>query len=208
MPEAVLSRDDDAFVTPDFAGELDPAPYLAAVPDDELCKGLFFQGVIDAVRRAAPSRVESLFEGMQTRRFVTFREYPLREHMKMTMNAVKLIHPRMPSREGMRRLGWLAFTSFSDSMVGRVVFGVLGRDPERILAAGPRAFSLSLRRGRLTSTRLGPRHFRLVFREIYGYLDTYYVGVVEGALRAHSVMPRLKLRLTSLADGEMDVFWA
>ena len=197
----------ESFLAPDFAGELDPAPYLALVPDDEACKGVFFQGVVEAVRRAAPSRVDAVFEGMTLQRFVPFLDYPLREHMRMTLNAAKILHPRVPSREAMRRLGWLAFQSFSSSLVGRVVFGALGRDPERILAASPRAVSLSLRYGRLQANRLGRCHFRLVFSRIYGYLDTYYVGVTEGALRAFGIMPRIALRLTSLADGEMDVLW-
>jgi uncharacterized protein (TIGR02265 family) len=208
VPAAAPVLDEPSFHVPNFAGELDPAPYLALVPDDERCKGVFFHGVIDATKKLAPTRVDALFSGMQERRFLPFREYRLREHMLMTMNAVHILHPRIPTREAMRRLGWLAFQSLSDSMVGRVVFGVLGRDPERVLSMGPRAVSVSLRKGRLTAHRLGRSHFRLVFEQIYGYLDTYYVGVVEGALRAHGVLPKLTIRLSSLVDGEMDVDWA
>jgi uncharacterized protein (TIGR02265 family) len=199
--------DDDSFLAPDFTGPLDPAPYLALLPDDETCRGLFFHGVIDFAKRVHRGAIDPLFEGMQNQRFVAFRDYPLREHMKLTLNAVKLLYPRVPSREGVRRLGWLAFSSMAESMVGRVVFGVLGRDPDAILSAGPRSVAVSLRRGRLTARRLGRGHWRLSFEHIYGFLDTYYVGVVEGALKAQDVVPRVRIRLHSLVEGEMDVTW-
>jgi uncharacterized protein (TIGR02265 family) len=204
--EATASIESD-FLTPDFAGALDPEPYLAVMPPDETCKGLYFTGVIDVVRRLAPGRDIDLFEGMQNRRFIAFRDYLLREHMVLTLNAVRLLYPRIPSREGMRRLGWLAFPSMVDSMIGRVVFGVLGRNPDSVMAAGPRAVDLSIKSGRATARKVGNNHFRYAFWNIYGFLDTYYVGVVEGALKAQGVVPRVRIAMSALTDAEMDVMW-
>ena len=62
-------------------------------------------------------------------------------------------------------------------------------------------------RGRARSERVGPRHFRYHFSEIYGYLDCYYVGVVEGPIRHHGFRPDVRLALTSPSDGVMDIRW-
>jgi len=204
--EATASIETD-FLVPDFAGALDPSPYFDVMPADETCKGLYFTGVIDVVRRLAPGRDQELFTGLEAARFIPFRDYPLRQHMLLTLNAVRLLYPRIPSREGMRRLGWLAFPSMVDSMIGRVVFGVLGRNPDSVMGAGPRAVELSVRRGRAQARKVGNNHWRYSFWSIYGFLDTYYVGVVEGALKAQGVVPRVRIAMSSLIDAEMDVMW-
>jgi uncharacterized protein (TIGR02265 family) len=193
------------FVRPNFDHELDSKPYLDRVPEGTCCKGMFFNDIINNVRRMSPG-AEKLLPGA-SRRYVPFRDYPLREHMGLTAAAVPLLFPRMLSREGMRRLGWLSYPTFAESMVGRVVFGILGNDLEQIFSVGPRAFPISVNRGRATAERLGSNHFRYVFRDFFGYLDTYYVGVIEGPILHHKRVPDVRLHLETLSDGIMDIRW-
>jgi uncharacterized protein (TIGR02265 family) len=195
------------FLRPDFASALDPAPYLERVPPDAHCKGMFFHDVLRAVRRASPDAERRLVPHLGRRRYVAFMDYPLREHMELTAEAVKLLFPGVPSREGMRRLGWLAYPTFVESMVGRVVFGVLGHDLDRIFEVGPRSFEVSLTRGRARASRLGDNHWRYELTDFFGYLDTYYVGVIEGPIRHHNLTPDVRIRLTSPSDGVMDIRW-
>lgn len=198
---------DVAFVAPDFTRDLDVRPYLERVPPDALCKGMFFHDVVKAVKRVSPTAVEKLVPLMGRRRYVAFKDYPLREHMELTAEAVKLLYPGLPTREAMRRLGWLAYPTFAESMVGRVVFGVLGRDLDKIFEVGPKSFEVSVTRGRAVAHLMGERHWRYELTDVFGYLDTYYVGVLEGPIRHHGFTPDVRIHATSLSDALLDVRW-
>ncbi|MFW6067924.1 MAG: DUF2378 family protein [Myxococcota bacterium] len=201
------AREQLRFVRPDFSGDLDPQPYLERVPPDALCKGMFFHDVMKAARRISPEAERDLLPQMGRRRYVAFKDYPLREHMELTARMVRRLYPSLPTREGMRRLGWLAYPTFAESMVGRVVFGVLGKDLDRIYEVGPRAFEVSLTRGRAVARRMGTAHWRYELEDIFGYLDTYYVGVMEGPIRHNGHVPDVRIHLTSPSDGVMDIRW-
>lgn len=192
------------FVAPRFDRDLDVEAYLERVPPDAYCKGMFFRDVLEAVRSVDSNAARHLAR----RRYLPFKDYPLREHMEMTAEAVRLLYPGTPTREAMRRLGWLAYSSFVDSMIGRIVFGVLGHDMDKIFEVGPKSFEVSLTMGRATAERLGDRHWQYTFESIFGYLDAYYVGVVEGPIRYHGHTPDVRLHLTTLSDGVMDIRWS
>lgn len=201
--EAAAARVERVYTAPRFDTDIDTEVYLGRVPPDAYCKGMFFHDVLDAVRSVDPDAARRLAR----RRYLHFKDYPLREHMELTDEAVRLLYPGLPTREAMRRLGWLAYPTFVESMIGRVVFGVLGKDLDRIFEVGPKSFDVSLTRGRAVATRLGHGHWQYAFRDIYGYLDAYYVGVVEGPIRHHRLTPDVRVHLTTLSDGVMDIRW-
>ncbi len=198
------ARGAPGFVTPRFDTDLDTGAYLERVPPDAYCKGMFFHDVLAQVRRVDPDAAR----GLARRRYIPFKDYPLREHMEITEAAVRLLYPGVPTREGMRRLGWLAYPAFVESMIGRVVFGVLGKDLDRIFQVGPKSFEVSLTRGQAVAERLGDRHWRYDFTDVFGYLDAYYVGVVEGPIRYHRLVPDVRIHLRTLSDGTMDIRWS
>jgi uncharacterized protein (TIGR02265 family) len=196
----------DEFSAPDFTGPLDLPAHLAATPVDESCKGFFFTGVVDLVRKLRPGRDDELLDGVVGRRWVAFRDYPLRDNLRLLSNAVGILYPRLAGRDAMRRMGWLAHPFFAESIVGKVVYGLLGSDPDALIASGPRAYELSLRYGRMYVQRCGPRHWRARLEHV-AFFDTYHVGVVEGALRMRAVVPRVLLRIESRTCGELDITW-
>ena len=198
---------DERFRAPDFARPFDLSAYLANTPDDATCKGLFFQDVIKAVqsagRAAAAQRLPQL-----SRRYVAFSDYSLREHMELTTQVAGILYPDVPTREGLRRLGWLVFPGFAESLVGKVIFTIFGEHLDRVYELGPRSFPVSLSRGRAETERVGERHWRITFREIYGFLDCYYVGVIEGPIRRLGKTADVRFHASSLSDGVMDVRWS
>jgi uncharacterized protein (TIGR02265 family) len=197
----------ERFPVADFTKSFDLAKYLANTPENATCKGLFFQDVLKAVRVAAPTTTAERLPQL-ARRYVAFQDYSLREHMELTTQVAALLYPQVSMREGLRRLGWLVFPGFADSLVGKVIFTIFGEDLERVYELGPRSFPVSLSRGRAESERVGERHWRITFREIYGFLDCYYVGVLEGPIRRVHKSGEVRLRAESLSDGVMDVRWS
>jgi uncharacterized protein (TIGR02265 family) len=201
-------RDDgERFRAPDFSRPFELSAYLANTPDNATCKGLFFQDVVRAVqsagRAAAAQRVPQL-----ARRYVAFSDYSLREHMELTSQVAGILYPEVPTREGLRRLGWLVFPGFAESLVGKVIFTIFGEHLDRVYELAPRSFPVSLSRGRAETERVGERHWRITFREIYGFLDCYYVGVIEGPIRRLGKIPDVRVHAESLSDGVMDVRWS
>src|SRR5690606_23716025 len=155
---------------------------------------------------SAPATAEVTRE-LGQRRYIPFKDYPLREHMTLSSRLVPRLFPQYPTREGMRRLGWLVYPLFKESLIGRVVFGVLGHDLDQVMRVGPRSFELSLTRGRAKAERIGDGHYRYHFEEIYGFLDSYYVGVIEGVFRDHDVPCVVRIALRTPVDGVMDISW-
>ncbi|MBN1607010.1 MAG: DUF2378 family protein [Polyangiaceae bacterium] len=189
-----------------MASELDVAAYLARVPASAKCKGMFFRDVIEGAREVSFDDTPELRRLLQTR-YVAFKDYPLREHMELTAALAPRLYPDLPTREALRRFGWRAYPTFAASLAGRVVVGLIAGDVERLLDFAPRAIELSLSVGRVASRRLGERHYEIELRNVFGYVDCYYVGVFEGALLHHQRTPELRVRLESLSDATFDITW-
>jgi uncharacterized protein (TIGR02265 family) len=105
--------------------------------------------------------------------------------------------------------GWVirAFRRFENSQVGKVLFGVLGTDTRRIMELGARGYKVSLNFGRVEVNGVGTNHLRYHFRNLPAYLETYQVGVVEGAMKASGVEGRVRVKLANLGNGSFDIRW-
>ena len=69
------------FRKPDFTGEVDPAHYLRATPEDATCKGLYFHSMLDMMAKLPKDRVADIV--IERPRYLPFLDYPLREHMRL-----------------------------------------------------------------------------------------------------------------------------
>lgn len=195
------------FVRPDFFSDIDLEPLLVAVPSEATCKGMFLSDIVEGVRRKLPGREQELLSRVDREKYLAFGDYPLREHVLLTALAAKLLYPNVPSREGARRIGQAVFPAFSESMIGRVIFGVLGNDLDRIFEVAPRAYQRTLSHGRITADFVGPRHWRYRFDGYFSHLDTFQVGVIEGPILAAGKTPHVRVRTRSLFLGELDIHW-
>jgi uncharacterized protein (TIGR02265 family) len=187
-------------------GDLDVEGFIARVPSDASCKGMYFADLVAFLRKAGHDGGPRVAE-LLAKRYVPFRDYPLADHMRMTAVASRLAFPDCCTREAMRRFGWKAFPTFVQSLIGRIVFKTLGPDLDQIFAAGPKSFEVSLTRGRAKATKLGAGQWRYDFREMYGFLDTYYVGVIEGPIRKYGFTPEIRLALDTPSNGSMTILW-
>jgi uncharacterized protein (TIGR02265 family) len=187
-------------------GDLDAERIIARVPSNATCKGMYFSDLLPILRKTGFAGDTHIAE-LAAKRYVPFRDYPLVDHMRMTSLASRLLFPDCCTREAMRRFGWKAFPAFVQSLIGRIVFRTLGPDLDQIFGAGPKSFEVSLSHGRATATRLGDAHWRYEFHEMYGFLDTYYVGVIEGPIRKYRFTPEMTLALEDSSNGTMTIRW-
>jgi uncharacterized protein (TIGR02265 family) len=201
----VLSAVD--YETPDYTADLDVDAYIARCPADATAKGMFLTACVDLARRSAPSRTEEVFDGLSRRRWTPFLDYSLRDTMRIHTNVARIRWPREPLREGLRRFGWTAYPTFAESSAGRLLFGVLNRDFEGKFSLMSRGIAISVSHARVTPHRVGERHWRVEYEDVFCFLDCYHVGIIEGVARAHGLTANIMVKLRSPESGTLDVRW-
>jgi uncharacterized protein (TIGR02265 family) len=187
------------FVRPDFAAPLDDVAVRVLRCPNASVKGMFFSQIVGAARKKG-ARV-----GRD--RYVPFRDYPLREWIEVLPQAARGAHPDLPVRDGMRRLGWQAFDTFTTSRVGRVFLQLSGLDVDRLVSLAPRGFTVIGSHGQVVVVEQGPGRAVLGLRGMWDYIDAWYVGVFEGAMRTLQREGEVRVRLRDLHMGDLLLTW-
>ena len=105
-------------------------------------------------------------------------------------------------------MGRLAYPSFASTMAGRVVLFALGEGLEQMAEALPKAYALGLHDARVEVERLGPRHYLVRYANAHCFVDTYQLGVIEGAFIAQRVVPNIIVRPGKrICDAELEGKW-
>ena len=186
---------------------IDVGAYLRACPSRASTRGTFYQTLVEHAESKLGSVPDSIFEGVVQRRWVVFKQYPLREFIQLAANVAGAVYASLPLAEALRRLGWIAYPAFSATMAGRVVLYALGSRLENVLESGPRAYGLVLPEADVRMT-LGERVCRVQMRAVYNFVDTYQYGVLEGTIREHGFRPRVQVKvLDNLADADFELRW-
>lgn len=176
--------------------------HIDALPPRASCKGLFFSELhkrLASVREAAPGA---------GRKYLAFTDYPYADFIRLAVFAAGTLFPREPTGLALRRLGHSVYDELLATHLGRILFGVLGRDIERVLLTGPTAYRHMLNFGEVTVERKEERWIVARYRQMPALLETYQVGIVEGALEHLGAEPRIRVASASVdkgALGEMDL---
>jgi uncharacterized protein (TIGR02265 family) len=189
----------DGFVTPDTTGPLDVAAALERCPPEATTRGMFLADIVEALQKKGLPVPATTYHAFGT--------YPQRDFITVAAAAAKALYPELGEREGLRRLGRLAYPIFADTMIGKVMFGVLGNDVGAVMRVSPGAYEAVLSHGRAELMDSGPRHARVRLSNVATFLDSYQVGVFEGTLLACKVPGTVKVRLESPVTGEFLVEW-
>ncbi len=146
-----------------------------------------------------------LAAGLKKKRYFAFRDYSLVDSLRLAVAVAAHVYPRLPSGEGLRRLGQGAVDVVMRSQIGRAVFGLLPQDLEPILLRGPKAYKLLLGVGDVTVEKVSESLYRFHARNLPAFLETYQVGVIEGVLRHCGAQGRVLVAMADIANGVMEV---
>jgi uncharacterized protein (TIGR02265 family) len=188
------------FVAPDDSAPFDPTPYILGVPNDHCIRGLFFSSILDA----ATAKGVAIPAG---RSYIDFKHYPVREHIELLIEMAPRCYPGESLRGAVRLMGRLAYPAFAASLVGRVMFGVLGSDVARIFNIAPKGYDCSLSHTRATVITSGAHSARVRLENHYALIDTFQVGVFEGVFDLCNRPGEVYVRSESLCDGELFARW-
>jgi uncharacterized protein (TIGR02265 family) len=191
-----------AHVLPDWNAPLDVEEVLARIPPDAVVRGLFFQ----ELARQCEARGKPPPPSMPPR-LVPFGNYPLHAYCSSVIETARAIEPDVPLREGVRRVGRAAYPALAQSMIGRVVFGVLGNDYLAIIRLCAKAYSMSLNIGRAETLESGPGRAVVRLDDMFNLFDSFQVGVFEGSLESCNKQGTVAVWRETPISGEFLVTW-
>lgn len=182
---------------------IDFEAHVGALPPGAAIRGLYPSDFVRRIRRE-PGPVPALAK----RRYRRFAMYPYADCLRLMVAAARACHPGLPVGEGARRLGWTAFELFGSTRHGRVLFDLARIGPAEVLLLSPRGYDVLLNFGHVRAWQLGEAHVRLAYRAMPALLETYQLGVVEGALIACGREPRVRVAMDGIANALFDVRWS
>ena len=193
---------------PSLRHTIDVAQYLEACPAEATTTGTFFQNVRDAVVKRTGSSSPALLNGVTTDRWTAFLHYPLRDFMRLAVNAAGILHPHEPLAEGLRRVAWNTYPSFASTVAGRIVLFAFGEKLSHVIQATPRIFAVTVPGMEVTPIENTERSSRMEFRGVYCFADSFMRGVIEGAIWSHGYEPNVTVTLrTRPSDAEFFACW-
>jgi len=181
--------------------------YLRSCPTQATVPGVFLQDIVKLVSGRQHGASERLCEGISERRWIAFKTYPLRDFMRLVVNAARILDPKVPLAEGLRRLGRTAFPSLRATMAGRAVLFALGNRLEDAFRNAPKAYRLVLPQAEVV-VDVGDHRGTIELRSVYNFATSYHFGVFEGTIAEHGFQPRIRIQPGGRwCDVTFDVEW-
>lgn len=184
----------------DWSAPIDVAEYIAHCPAEATVKGVIVQGVLKHLERSGKSAPQGVGP------FLTFKSYPLREHMQLTYDVARLAFPHRHARESLRLLGQQTFVAVKDTLIGKVVFGAM-KDPASVLRLSSKAYEIVGSIAQVRVVEHGPHFAHTHVTNAYGFLDSFQVGVPEGVCLALDRTPEVAIRRVSLSEAHFWIEW-
>jgi len=196
-----------------------PAPVRITSPDfrarltlttaADTAKGMFFNGVLDAVQKLLDATArERCLQSSGEKKFIDFFNYPIATFLPMVFTAAELLATSLNGHDAaFRKLGKQATTDFLTSGVGKTLLILAGHEPSRLLSAVPTAFRTAVSYGERRVDLLGPQ--RAVVKMTRDFMPhPYHEGVLAGALeQMHARNVKVVGRRLGPLDADYEVNW-
>lgn len=181
-----------------FAREFGPTPNarlaiastLERFPLACQVRGMFFDGLANVIRKHLGDReANALMDRVGVpRRCVAFALYPHRDFYKLYFAAAPRLHPNVSFDQAMLRIAETFYPVFRESMLGRTMAPLMGREPAKILGRLAQAYSISIpwNEHKLTPDGLNAATWECRVEPSAFYRNTLR-GIVRGTLTSHNV---------------------
>ncbi len=177
------------------------------LPPGAACKGMFFQSLLELAAEAGTPADIARAAGVEDRRYSAFRDYPMRDNLRLTVEAARRLYPRMPLGEALMNIGKTSFSTFLASHLGRVLVLAVGDAVGPVLGLAPRAYPLVMNFGSIVVEKAEPRRVVTLCRNFPGFIETYQVGTVYGVLEHFAVAGTVRAAMTDIANGRLEITW-
>jgi uncharacterized protein (TIGR02265 family) len=181
---------------------------LAATTDADRSRGLSFNRLFLLVRERLGDEAARRCDPQGKASRVDFFSYPVADYLRIAWDAADLLEPKLGGVEAVwAALGRLTVTGFLSSALGKTLFALAGRDPRRVVSAGPSGYKSAVSYGERKLEWLAERHARIAFRRDF-MVPAYHRAVMLTALEATEARsPRVEVRVLGLLDADYDITW-
>ncbi len=176
--------------------------HIQATPPNATVKGMYVDSFLKTLDRSGIDRPTN-------GRFFTFKDYPLTDWMHWLLESTAKVHPDLPPKEGLRRLGRLVYPTLVSSTVGKVIFSIAGNSFEQALPLSRKAYEVSLKPGVARLEHQGSGRATMALRDVWNFADCYQAGVFEGAMQSFHVRGTVQVvRQKRPCDVDLQLEWA
>ena len=184
---------------PDWSKPVDFTARVAAIPEGAVIRGMFLQVLWDALTLELNGR-------LRARRYVAFKNYPMREYVELLGFASEQARATRPA-DYMRRLGRLIYPNYVKTISGSAIFAVAGHDFGRVIEASPTAYKVGLSPASIVIRRIEHNHAQVELRNVFNLPDFHQVGIWEGAMKVCGVSGTIKTHVIDFGATDFDVYW-
>ncbi len=184
---------------------------LAMTTPEDTSRGLFFLGVLDAVKflGGADAVKRCLEQVDETADFIPMQTYPFPRFLKLSYVAAEQLAPLVGGHEAaQRQIGTQAMLDFLNSMFARDFVQQAGGDPKRLLELMHSGYRTALNFGERTVEWTGPTSGRVIMKRSLMPVP-YNEGILQSALEVTGVQDvQVRGEAQSLAEAVYDVSWS
>lgn len=190
------------------ADRKDLALRIAAATDADTSRGLNFNRLFELVRERRGDAAARACDPQRTGSRVDFFSYPVADYLRLAWDAADALEGELGSVDGVwSELGRRTVTGFLGSALGRTIFAMTGKDPRRLVSAGPSGYRAAVSYGDRSVEWLGATRARLTFRRDF-MPPAFHRAVMLTVMEATDARnPAVEARATGLLDSEYDISW-
>ena len=179
--------------------------------DDSFVRGMFFVNTLEMLRRLTNEKTAEEVRSQSALAHEdcsAMRKYAMRHFLELEALAAQRLTDMLGGfDEGVAAMGAGTVEIFFDSVAGRTMKLLAGRDPHRMMSAAPNGYMLAVsdnavREYQKTGERSGVFTFQ---RDCLG--PCHNLGVFHAAITACEVTPHIRLEQSSLVDFRFLVSW-
>ncbi len=183
---------------------------LLHFPSECQVRGMFFDGLVNVIKRKqeGPLADQLMAHAGVKGRVIPFALLPHRDFYKLYFMAAPVLYPSLPLEQSMERIAETFYPVFRDSMVGRTLSAMMGKDPRKVLERLVDAYTMSVQDNQ-HSVRMAGEHAMLWECRVEPspfYADTFR-GIVLGTLKSHGVLGGRVETVSRVADGLEHTRW-
>jgi uncharacterized protein (TIGR02265 family) len=160
---------------------------LVRFPPEVSVRGVFYVGLAEVIARAKGAAVlaEVQRAAGAPEHAVAFRQYPHRDWYRFYYAAAHAMHPSVPLPGALRLVSRGFYRIFRDSLLGKTMSALMGREPKTLLALLPKAYNLTVVGNHHAVEVAGER--AVVWRgrvEAVAWYEETFRGIIEGTALA------------------------
>lgn len=179
------------------------AERIEKAPAEGRVKGWLMQSIVDNAKRHG-------VELLTPRRYLGFKDYPVREYLEVLAQAAVRVRPGRPSLETLRLLGQGVFPSFAESLFGKVILVGLGKghDGARTgLRMVTQVYKMTSNHAVARFSEISDNEALIELSNVWSFPDSYHVGIFEGAARGFGGSVKVEIRGRSLSEAALQFVW-